>query len=99
MKSSLNSGTIILSFSYGRTVLSPNIGTLNDIREEKLFFSYDYDTYDEHYNRLKEEILFIYEKYSGRYDDLLEVGQQCYDYIEENNSIEKTAEALMNILV
>ena len=39
MKSSLNSGSIILAFSYGKSVISPLISTLQDF-DDKLFFIY-----------------------------------------------------------
>lgn len=48
INSSLNSGSVILSFSTGRTVICPNIGTLNDIDDKSLFYSYDYKTEQEH---------------------------------------------------
>ncbi|MGX7835548.1 glycosyltransferase, partial [Campylobacter fetus subsp. venerealis] len=32
LASSLNSGTVILAFSYGRTVICPRIGTIDDLK-------------------------------------------------------------------
>ncbi|WP_429953256.1 glycosyltransferase [Enterococcus sp. AZ192] len=98
LKSSLNSGTIILSFSYARTVLSPTIGTLKDIKDRSIFFTYEYDSEQEHYECLKEKITFIYEEYSGRYDDLLMLGEKCREYVQESNSLDNTAKELMRII-
>ncbi|OJG98704.1 GumI protein [Enterococcus termitis] len=98
LKSSLNSGTILLSFSYARTILSPNIGTLKTIDDKSIFFTYEYENKKEHYERLKESISFIYEEYSERYDDLLILGEKCRNYVQKNNSLENTAKELMKII-
>lgn len=43
LKSSLNSGVAILSFTCAKTVVCPYIGTLKDIGDKSLFYSYTYD--------------------------------------------------------
>ncbi|OMH21624.1 hypothetical protein AC231_14395 [Clostridium pasteurianum] len=48
IQSSLNSGTIMLAFSNKKTVISPLIGTLKDIKNENLYFTYEYSSQEEH---------------------------------------------------
>ncbi|TRZ46025.1 glycosyltransferase [Robertkochia solimangrovi] len=56
LESSLNSGTVILAFSYAISVICPNIGTINDL-EETSFLTYTYTNRSEHLGNLKETIL------------------------------------------
>ena len=88
LDSSLNSGATILAFSYGRTVLSPNTGTLLDIEDKSLFFAYDYVDHENHKEELKEQITAIRAKYYGNYNGLLQVGESCKQYVSEKHSDE-----------
>jgi glycosyltransferase involved in cell wall biosynthesis len=98
LKSSLNSGTIVLAFSYKRTVLSPAIGTLADIPDKNIFFGYDYSTHEEHREQLKKEILHIYHMYRCNYDEILDVGEKCYEYVKKYNGMENTINALSTMM-
>lgn len=53
IRSSLNSGTVMLAFSYMKTVICPRIGTLEEMRNKK-FISYVYQDEDEHEEKLIE---------------------------------------------
>lgn len=97
LKSSLNSGAVILSFSYRRTVLSSINGTLNDMSDKTLFFSYNYKSREEHKSVLKENLTEIYNKYSGNFNKLLDLGDRCFNVVNSNNSLGKTSEALSKI--
>jgi glycosyltransferase involved in cell wall biosynthesis len=94
LKSSLNSGATILAFSYGRSVLSSLTGTLADVSDKSLFFSYTYDNQEEHKEALKQQIIAIRKKYKGNYNELLTLGENCRKYMRENNSLEKVSEQL-----
>jgi hypothetical protein len=97
LDSSLNSGATILAFSYGRTVLSSETGTLADIKDKELFFTYSYREQDEHKERLKEQIIAIHSKYRGNYNELLKLGEKCKEYMKENNSLAQTAKQLTKV--
>lgn len=56
MNSVLNSGTVILSFSYARSVICPNIGTINDIDDQSAILNYSYATEKEHKKKLTDAI-------------------------------------------
>jgi len=97
LDSSLNSGTTILAFSYGRSVISPLTGTLDDIEDKNLFFSYSYEEQSEHKEELKKQIFAIREKYNGNYNELLKLGEKCKKYVCENNSFEQVAKQLAQV--
>ena len=92
--SSLNSGATLLAFSYGRSVLSSLTGTLSDIEDKSLFFSYSYDDPEDHKEMLKQQITAIRDKYKGNYNELLMLGERCREYVGENNSLEEVAKRL-----
>ena len=94
LASSLNSGATILAFSYGRSVLSSLTGTLSDIEDKSMFFSYTYKNQEEHKEALKQQITAIREKYKRNYNELLSLGEKCREYIRENNSPEQVAQQL-----
>ena len=57
LSSSLNSGTVILAFSYGRTVICPEIGTISDLGEQLAdTFHYRYADVEGHREALEEQI-------------------------------------------
>jgi len=97
LDSSLNSGATILAFSYGRTVLSSETGTLADIKDKDLFFTYSYRWQSEHKEKLKEQITAICGKYRGNYNELLKSGGKCKKYVGENNSIAQAAKQLRTV--
>jgi beta-1,4-mannosyltransferase len=55
LESSLNSGTAIMAFSYGKSVICPKIGTLLEF-QDKYFFSYHYSTTQEHQEELTKAV-------------------------------------------
>jgi glycosyltransferase involved in cell wall biosynthesis len=99
LSSSLNSGTTVLAFSYGRTVLSPLNGTLDNLNDKSLFFAYDYNSPIEHYIKLKDKIIYLHDKYFNSYNSLLHLGEKCHDYIIENNNLSKVSESLAKVFV
>lgn len=57
LRSSLNSGTVILAFSYGRTVICPRIGTIDELGESVSgVFAYSYSSEEEHESELRQAI-------------------------------------------
>jgi len=97
LESSMNSGTIVLSFSYSRSVISPLIGMLEDINNKSSFFVYNYKTPEEHERELKGVLTRVREKYRGKYNELLKLGERCRETVLENNSYLRTTLALMEV--
>lgn len=98
MKSSLNSGTIILAFSNKRTVLSPMIGTLKDFEDKSLFFAYEYVDERTHREELKKSILKVYDIYINDQSSINTMGERCYQEVKENNSIKMVTDKFRQIL-
>lgn len=97
IQSSLNSGTIILAFSNGKTVLSPLIGTLKDFKEKNNFFSYTYTDKESHKEKLKEKLTQIYELYKSDKKIISNMGTKCYSMVKYENGLEKVTEAYKKI--
>lgn len=59
--SSLNSGTIPLAFSYGKTVICPDIACVKDIQEESdCLYSYHYNNSNQHKEELSKALVSFY---------------------------------------
>lgn len=85
-KSMLNSGSVYLSFSLSKIVICPEIGTVKDIDDKDIVYSYQYDSEIEHKQRLKEIIKTIY---STNKDDKTYIGnsgEKSYKYVSEKHS-------------
>lgn len=85
INSSLNSGSVILAFSYGKTVICPLIGTLNDMINKK-FFSYTYENEKEHEKILVEKIEEAIKLKRNNNDIFNEWGKIMYEEVSVNNS-------------
>ena len=81
-ESSLNSGSVLLAFSYKRTVICPDIGTITDIENIDSVFSYSYITKEEHANKLHEAISRAY----NNKDELTKMGTTMYNEVMSRNS-------------
>jgi len=94
MNSVLNSGTVILSFSYGRSVICPNIGTINDIDDKSNLMNYTYTTQEEH----KKELIRLIDRAIRLKQDSPKIfenwGTQMKDYIEKYHDPEDVANQL-----
>jgi glycosyltransferase involved in cell wall biosynthesis len=98
LQSSLNSCAIITAFSYHRTVIASMNGTLKDMERQDVFFAYEYSTENEHKEKLRNIIKRIYERYKGNYNDLLALGERCYEMIQKHNNFDETVRKLSKIV-
>ena len=81
-KSSLNSATLWLAFSYSKTMILPNIGCVRDLpNRDDFLYVYNYETEAEHLdnlvktlNKVNKDSLFLEEK-----------GKMAYKVMEENS--------------
>lgn len=89
--SSMNSGAMIMAFSYGRTVIVPQIAMAEDIIDKDIAFIYDYSTKEENYEALKAEMARAYN--AGR-ERLMELGNKAKEHIEKYNSKTQVVKAL-----
>lgn len=85
MASSLNSGTVILSFSYGRSVICPEIGTIKDIANKSCILTYDYSDEAEHLANLKDKIKEAIELKNKQPDVFLQWGKHMQKEVAFHN--------------
>lgn len=98
IRSSLNSGALYLSFSYGKTVIAPKIGTILDIMDYiDLTYTYEYTSVSEHFQNLSIQMKKCYMDYLTDNNVLIEKGRKLCDYMEKDHSIEKIKESYNNI--
>lgn len=86
IKSSLNSGVAILSFTYGRTIVCPKIGTLNDLEDDSLFYSYMYVDEKEHAESLIRKVNECYNDFCKSSNILKEKGNKLKYIMEKDYS-------------
>lgn len=87
-KSSMNSGTVILAFSNGRTVITPEICTVQDFDLGDIY-SYCYETEEEHRERLFVRVEDAYNDWMNNRADFESKGTRLLQAVKENNSPEK----------
>lgn len=85
-KSSLNSGSAYMSFSLKTTVICPEIGTINHLKDKSFVYSYSYSNDDEHCEKLKETINAAYSDYENNNEIFKEKGERAYKYMLQEHS-------------
>ncbi len=83
LESSLNSGSLIMYFSYGKTAISPYIGTLKDI-PENFFYSYTYINSSQHKKNLTECINQAHNQLSNDRNLFSKKGKEAYNFVNQN---------------
>lgn len=91
IKSSLNSGSSVLAFTMGKTVIIPKIGTVRDFPSE-LMFSYEYENESEHLEAIVDKINEAFIKWSDNPESIKRMGNEIRRYLNDNFSKEKTEE-------
>lgn len=83
-RSSLNSGTIPLAFSYGKTLVCPDIACVKDILSDSdCLYSYHYESEEDHIEVLSRNLLQVYSDLeTGR---VSEKEQKAKVYMERNS--------------
>ncbi len=95
LRSSLNSGTVILAFSYARTVICPKIGTIDELGEQQgEVFTYSYISESEHEVKLREAIAGACEEKRQDPAALLEKGRKMKEYVRRENDPDIAIERL-----
>jgi glycosyltransferase involved in cell wall biosynthesis len=85
IRSSLNSGTIILCFSYAKTVIAPEIGTISDVDDKRYLITYKYESPEQHYDMLVEKISHAIKEKHKDTDVFQKWGNKMFAYVEQNN--------------
>jgi glycosyltransferase involved in cell wall biosynthesis len=97
LESSLNSGTVILAFSYGRTVICPRIGTIADLNAGDDVFDYSYEQESEHLKALEKQILKAVTLHQTNHHSLIEKGHRMRDLVLKKNSKQVVTDSLIKL--
>jgi len=82
LASSLNSGTVILAFSYKKTVICPEIGTMSDLDSHiEDTFCYRYDTAEQHRQALLQQMEQALKRKQDDPHALDKMGERLYRHV------------------
>lgn len=91
IKSSLNSGSCYLAFSYGRTVVSPKIGSTMEF-DSGLTYTYEYSTDDGHRDAIIDAATRAYTDWLTDKAAFGDKGRELKRLVDNGNSCELTAQ-------
>lgn len=98
IKSSLNSGTVLLGFSYQKTVICPMIGTISDLRRmQQYVLPYQYETPAQHIEELEKRIVEAIQLKKDQPGLLDEWGQHLFQYVKEEHANNKIGAQLIHL--
>ncbi len=89
--SSLNSGAVYLTFSLGKTVICPDIGTINALKDKTFVYEYHYDDEAKHAEMLKKRILDACNDFYKNPKAIYLKGQAAFEYVKKEHSDEEIA--------
>ena len=90
VKSSMNSGTAILAFSNGRSLICPQISTIREI-DKDLVYTYDYKSKKEHIDRIIFNIRQAYDDWLNNRSEFEAKGTKLYEYVKTTYSLDELA--------
>lgn len=97
LESSLNSGTVILGFSYGRPVICPKIGTIDDLGADEDVFDYSYSSQSEHLQALEKQVQKAITLYQSNPTSLIEKGHRMRELVLKKNNKQDVTDSLINL--
>ena len=97
IRSSLNSSSCYLAFSYGRTVVCPLIGTLREFDEE-LFYSYEYENPSEHREKIIAAAEQAYFDWKENPDAYSRKGKRLKFAVDSSCSVDKVGESFKRVV-
>lgn len=95
--SSLNSGSVILAASYGRSFICPEIGTVLDFEGRSSMLTYQYANADDHVEKLTQAILTAISLKREQPDVFVKWGKVLLDEIQRNHHERLIAARLYDI--
>ena len=86
-RSCLNSGAIYLAFSYGKTIIAPQIGTTLEFKNNiNDMYLYDYNEDEERIERLSEAMIMAYNDWKNNNQKFIDKGKRLFEEVKQNNS-------------
>lgn len=99
IKSSLNSGVVIHAICKKINVIVPKIGTVNQLINKDMIFSYSYNSPESHMKELKRLIEQAKNEYDNNIDNFNNRIKVLYDEVMSAQSIEKLASYISEVFV
>ncbi|WP_194776387.1 glycosyltransferase family 4 protein [Pararhodonellum marinum] len=98
LNSSLNSGTVLLAFSYRKTGIFPQIGTLTDMTAmQDQFLSYHYTSDEEHASKLREMLESAFQLKKNNPEVFQMMGNKMFHYVKQNHGKKMVIEKLKQV--
>lgn len=91
-ETTLNSGSVYMSFSYKTTVVCPAIGTINDLKDKSFIYTYDCAE-GEQLDALKKTLKKVVSDLKQNGNILAEYGKKAYEYMLKEHSDEDISKA------
>jgi len=98
IKSSLNSSAAMMAFSLRRTVICPNIGTVQEYYGQNYMYTYDYQTIEEHVDQIKKSIRAAIDDLNNDPECMREKGNTAFEMAHKYNSLDVVAKAIKEML-
>lgn len=89
-KSSLNSGSAMLSITLKKTLVATLVGTLMDFPQEYMF-TYQYNSEDEHYQAASAALDRALHDWENDHSRLKRYGEELYNYARKHFSLDEVA--------
>ncbi len=97
IKSSLNSGTVILAFSNARTVICPEIPTVDDFNKDNIYY-YNYSSPKEHKTELQRRVLQAYNDWKTNPEKYYKKGLELFNEVQDKNSSSRIKDLYSELL-
>lgn len=91
-ETTLNSGSVYMSFSYKTTVVCPAIGTINGLKDKSFVYSYDYAE-GKQLDALEETLKKVVSDLKENGNILAEYGQKAYEYMLKEHADDDVSKA------
>ena len=82
LKSGINSATLLRAASMKKTMIISEIPLLYDFGKD-LFFSYVYNNREEHLEKLKDRMRYVYNLAQNKPEVIIEMGEKLYKRVHE----------------
>ncbi|WP_304644491.1 glycosyltransferase family 4 protein [uncultured Dubosiella sp.] len=97
-ETALNSAAVILAMSFGKSIISTNVGTIQDFGNLPGISYYDFpEDREEHEKILEEKILNFYKIWKNDREEFKKNGMDLKCIVERNNSKEIISKALKDV--
>jgi glycosyltransferase involved in cell wall biosynthesis len=98
LASSLNSGTVMLAFSYQKSIICPEIGTLEDMKAMgENFLTYRYQSPSEHPRQLRKSIEKAIRLKNSDKEVFEKMGRNMFEYVSDKHNKAAVGEKLKTI--